>query len=165
MCNCTSAAKISFLSISLSALSFKASTLSLVLIALEQRSGKKREISLELCVGCATFRYSIFRRLAVAIITVNCSQEWEMQSFNSPSRAHESMDCMLTGRHDAPSSFGHRKPMWHRQSLHRRADSRTLMLCCSDNCSISDKSAECPPSCWCECCCCFPENEQKKNTI
>lgn len=52
MCNCTSAEKISFLSISLSALSFKASTLSLVLIALKQRSGKKRDFTRIVCWVC-----------------------------------------------------------------------------------------------------------------
>lgn len=72
---------------------------------------------------------------------------------NSLLRAPESRDCKPTTQRDELSSYVHHRPMWHQRNPRHREDSRMLMLCCFDSCSISDKSAECPPFCWCGCCC------------
>lgn len=90
---------------------------------------------------------------------------YSFHQLDSPLRAHESMDCTLTRRRDAPSSFCRRMPMWHRRNPRHHEDSQMRMLCCSDNYSISDKNAECPPSCWCECCCCFPEMTKMREEL
>lgn len=184
-CNCTSAGKISFLFVC-----FKASSLSLDLLFLlwfwsrapQQRYKEIHFFFLDIIptdvanwardftwiVVCATFREFFFRYCCIGIVTVkptmdsSSEKKFSSKQIHSPSRAHESRDCTLTRQLDAPSSFVRRTPMWRRQSPHRRADSRMLMLCCSDNCSISDKSAECPPSCWCECCCCFPAIDRER---
>lgn len=80
---------------------------------------------------------------------------------NSPLRAPESKDCMPIERRDELSSSVHHRPMWRQRNPRRREDSRTLKLCYFDSCSISDRSAECPPFCWCGWCYCSPKNKKK----
>lgn len=82
---------------------------------------------------------------------------------NSPSRAPGNRDCMRTTQRGELSSCVHHRPMSHQRNPRRREDSQTLTLCYFDSCSISDKSAEYPPFCWCGCCYYSPEKIERLN--
>lgn len=71
-----------------------------------------------------------------------------VQEKHLPWAIHESMGCMPIRQHDVPSNCDHRRPMWHRRNLHRRANSRMPMWCYSGNYSIVDKNAVCQPFCF-----------------
>lgn len=71
-----------------------------------------------------------------------------VQEQHLPWAIHESMGCMPIRQHDVPSNCDHRRPMWHRRNLHRRANSRMPMWCYSGNYSIVDKNAVCQPFCF-----------------